>query len=365
MKLLTPLAFTLGLMIATGAPAQAEPVPASLVQASGRMIDAPAPAGGWLATWPGVNWSLRFQARNLGVRLNDQVNYWTVEIDGKAQQLITPEPGERVIWLRDLPPGEHLARLIKRTESPRDAAHFIGFELEGGVALPAPPRPTQQIEFIGDSYTAAMGNMSPGRACIGPEISARTDVGQGFAVLSARALGAEWQIHAKSGMGLVRNWNGGVPHETHGSHYARMVQSQATGEPSKAGGNWRPQTVVIGLGTNDFSTPTAAAEPRNAGQLEIDFLQAYRELLASLRQRYGDPRIVLISLPLGNGDKLRPLVERLLLEQGAAGHQRIYGLDWGRLRGLGCGSHPDAEDHRKMAAMLLAKLREIDQLEAP
>ena len=364
MKLITALTLAVGLLCAAATYALAEPVPAALVRASGRMVDADASSGGWLATWPGVNWSLRFQARDLGVRLNDKVNYWTLEVDGKEMLQIAPAPGERVVWLRDLPPGEHLARLVKRTESPREAAHFLGFELEGGAALSAPPRATQQMEFIGDSYTAAMGNLSPGRACSGPEISARTDVGQGFAVLSARALGAEWQIHAKSGMGLVRNWNGGVPHETHGSHYARIVQSQALGELSKSSGEWRPQTIVIGLGTNDFSTPPAATEPRNAGQLERDFLQAYRELLTALRQRYGDPRIVLISLPLGNGDRLRPLVERLLAEQRAAGQQRIYGLDWGTLRGMGCGSHPDAEDHRQMAATLLAKLREIDKLEA-
>ena len=336
--------------------AQADPVPQNLVQTSGRVgVD---PSGGWRATWPGVNWLLRFRGESLGVRLDDAANHWVIEVDGEPRLQITPEIGERTLWLHKLGPGEHLARLVKRTESPRDAAHVLGFELQAGdTALPPPPKSLQRIEFIGDSYTAAMGNMSPGRACTGPEIGARTDITQGFAVLAARTLGAEWQIHAKSGMGLVRNWAGGVPTETHGTHYARALQNDAASRPAA---DWWPQTVVIGLGTNDFSTAVKDGEPRDAATLERDFLQAYRALLSDVRTRYGDPRILMISLPLpGNGDKLRPLVQRLLEEQRAAGHSRIGVLDWGRLNGGGCGSHPDAADHKHMADLLLDRLNTL------
>ena len=339
--------------------AHAEPVPLNLVQTSGRAVagagagaDA---AGGWRATWPGVNWLVRFRGEALGVRLDDAANHWVVEVDGAPRLQIAPELGERTVWLRGLGPGEHAARLVKRTESPNDAARVLGFELQAGdTALPPPPKPALRIEFIGDSYTAAMGNIAPGRDCTGPEIGARTDITQGFAVLAARALGAEWQIHAKSGMGLVRNWAGGVPSETHGTHYARALQSVPASRPVA---DWQPQTVVIGLGTNDFSTPVKDGEPRDAATLERDFLRAYRALLSDVRVRYGDPRIVMITLPLpANGDKLRPLVQRLLEEQLAAGHSRIGVLDWGRLNGGGCGSHPDATDHQRMAGLLLDRL---------
>lgn len=337
-------------------PAQSEPVPQDLVQTSGRIVAAP--TGGWLATWPGVNWRLRFRGESLGVRLEDGLNHWVLEVDGQPRLQIAPAAGQRTVWLHGLGAGAHEALLIKRTESPAAAARVLGFELASGdQALPPQSKPLQRIEFIGDSYTAAMGNISPGRACAGPEIGARTDITQGFAVLAARSLGAEWQIHAKSGMGLVRNWAGGVRHETHGTHYARALQNDPASVPAR---DWLPQTVVIGLGTNDFSTAVTADEPRDAVQLERDFLQAYRALLADVRARYGDPRILLISLPLpGNGDKLRPLVQRLLEEQQAAGHRRIGLLDWGKLHAGGCGSHPDADDHRHMAELLLARLKDL------
>ncbi|MDN3920323.1 SGNH/GDSL hydrolase family protein [Roseateles violae] len=336
--------------------AAADRVPADLVQTSGRIV--PISGGGWLATWPGVNWRLRIRGESLGLRLDDALNYWVVEVDGQAKLQIAPEPGERLIWLRGLGAGEHDVRLVKRTESSAKAARVLGFELEhGDAALPPATKPAQRIEFIGDSYTAAMGNISPGRACTGPEIGARTDITQGFAVLTARALGAEWQIHAKTGAGLVRNWAGGLPDETHGTHYARALQDDPSSLPAR---DWLPQTVVIGLGTNDFSTAVKPGEPRDAEALERDFLQAYRALLADLRQRYGDPSILLLSLPLpANGDRLRPLVQRLVDEQQAAGHRRIGLLDWGPLKGGGCGSHPDADDHRHMAELLLARLKEL------
>ncbi|MFH7042288.1 GDSL-type esterase/lipase family protein [Paucibacter sp. JuS9] len=335
--------------------ARAEPVLESLVQTSGRIIAAP--AGGWLATWPGVSWTLRFSGEAVGVRLDDAVNHWVLEVDGQARLQIAPAVGPRTVWLQGLAAGEHRAQLIKRTESPLVAARVLGFELAEGTPLPPEPKPVQRIEFIGDSYTAAMGNISPGRACTGPEISARTDITQGFAVLTARALNAEWQIHAKSGMGLVRNWNGGVPHETHGTHYARALQNDPASRPAP---DWQPQTVVIGLGTNDFSTPVREGEPRDAARLEQDFLQAYRALLAEVRTRYGQPRVLMLSLPLpSNGDRLRPLLQRLLEEQRAAGHQRIDLLDWGRLNGGACGSHPDAADHRHMADMLIERLQNL------
>jgi lysophospholipase L1-like esterase len=324
------------------------------VRTSGRMVETS--TGSWLATWPGVNWTVRFRGEAIGVRLSDSENYWVLEIDGHPSLHIAPLAGERTVWLRNLAPGEHTAQLVKRTESPHKAAHILGFELDGGTVLPPLPAPARRIEFIGDSYTAAMGNVSTSTVCSPAQISERTDITQGFAVLTARALNAEWQIHAKSGMGLVRNWGGGVRDENFGTHYARAIQSDPSSQPNS---NWKPDTVIIGLGTNDFSTLITEGEPRNAAQLETDFLQAYRALLSSVRTRYGDPLIVLISLPLARGDKLRPLVRRLLDEQHAAGYQRIHGLDWGVLRAGGCLSHPDAVDHRHMADLLLNRLKEL------
>lgn len=327
----------------------AAPVPEHLVRTEGRM--AAAPGGGWLATWPGTAWTLRFDGTAIGVRLDDALNHWVLEIDGQPRLQIAPAAGRRTVWLRGLPPGVHVATLVKRTERAERAAHVVGFEL-AGRALAPPPAPARRIEFIGDSYTAAYGNLSGSRRCT--DIRAQTDVTRGYAVLAARALQAGWRIHAASGLGLVRNWAGGRPGETHGRHYARLLQDRA---PSDAApdGDWVPDWVVIGLGTNDFSTPVKPGEPRDAATLERDYLAAYRQLLADVRRRAPRARLLLLSVGLpGNGDRLRPLVRQLAAEHGAAT------LDWGPITAQGCDAHPDLADHRHMAARVVLALRAQD-----
>jgi lysophospholipase L1-like esterase len=327
--------------------AQAAPVPDHLVRTQGRV--AAAPGGGWLATWPGTAWTLRFEGRAIGVRLDDPLNHWVLEVDGQPRLQIAPAAGPRMVWLRGLPAGRHVATLVKRTEQSSRAAQVLGFEVDGRVLQPPVP-PARRIEFIGDSFTAAYGNLSASRRCT--DIAAQTDVTQGYAVQAARALQADWRIHAASGMGLVRNWAGGRPQENHGTQYARLLQDRP-GAPSDDG--WVPDIVVIGLGTNDFSTPVKPGEPRDAATLERDYLAAFRQLLAEVRQRAPRVRLLLLSVGVpGNGDRLRPLVKQIAAEHGAAT------LDWGAITAMGCDGHPDLADHRHMAARLVMALKSRD-----
>lgn len=327
--------------------AYAQPVPADMVRTTGRIVQTDR---GWLATWPGVHWTLRFSGQALAVRLDDSVNHWVLELDGKPALQIPPEPGERTVWLRGLVPGAHEARLIKRTESSGRAARVVGFELGGSTLLP-PPAKQPYVEFIGDSFTAAMGNLSTERRCSNEEIAARTDTSQGYAVLSARALGLDWRIHARSGAGLLRNWDGSRPGETHGTDYARALQDRMGAPEAEA----PAQAYVIALGINDYSTPVKPGEPRDAAQLDADFERSYAELIARVRQRSPAAPIVLITAPLRQGDKLRPAVARI-----AAAQQDplLQVLDWGDIAGQGCGGHPDLKDHQQMAAKLTTLLRQ-------
>ncbi|MBE9610288.1 SGNH/GDSL hydrolase family protein [Chitinilyticum piscinae] len=338
-------------LISTAALAVVTDFPANQISVSGRTRFA---EGQWQATWPGVNWSLRFSGSALGIRLNDAKNYFNVEIDGKVARQISPEAGERSIWLRNLGDGEHQVRLIKRTESPKDTGTVLGFQLDNGKVLPPPELPTRRIEFIGDSYTAALGNLSGKRECTEEQVWLNTDITQGFAAQTARALQADWQTNAMSGMGVLRNWNGNNPEHDFRTFYPLTLQTEPSSRYDFA---WKPQVVVIGLGTNDFSTPVRAGEARNQEQLARDWLAAYKGLLGEVRTRYGKPVIIVTGAYLWPDDRLRPLLQKLVADEQQSG-QRISFLDWGKLELTGCSWHPSLADHRRMTELLISRIRE-------
>lgn len=117
--------------------------------------------------------------------------------------------------------------------------------------------------------------------------------------------------------------------------------------------------VVIGLGTNDFSSKINAGEKRNTEQLEQDFLTAYRQLIAQLNARYQQPQIILAALKIWPDDQLRPLVKTRVGEANAAGNARRHYLELSPIQLNGCQWHPNLNDQQQVAAQVLDKIKEI------
>lgn len=312
--------------------------------------------GRYQTTWPGGMLSAQFTGTSVGVVLNDERSFYVVEIDGKPVQQISPASGKRTVWLKNLPAGNHRIDLIRRNETPDYVGQVHGFVLEGGQWQAAPETPKRKIEFIGDSFTAALANLSTQRECSDREISASTDASQGFAIKTARELGAQWQVNAMSGMGMVRNWGGNLPDRNFRTFYSRQLQTDAT---SKLDDKWQPQVVVIGLGTNDFSTRPNASEKRTAEQLEQDYLAAYQQLIKELNTRYQQPQIILTALKLWPDDQLRPLVKKIVADANSAGNTRVHYLELSPMQLSACQWHPNLSDHQQVTAQVLDKIKEI------
>lgn len=347
-----------GLALAAGVQAANTAIPAWAVKVEGRAL---AKDQAWLATWPGVSWQARFDGSAVGVRLDDSRNYYLLQVDGQTVREIEPASGERVVWARNLPPGPHLAALIKRTESPQYAGRFAGFALENGRVLQAPPVRQRKIEVLGDSWTAAYGNRSVTRNCSEDDITRTTDASQGYAALLGRALDADVRVVAHSGLGVVRNWNGSLPALNFASYYPRVLQDRplaAPGNQALDDGAWQPQVVVISLGINDFSTSVNPGEPRSQEQLARDYVAGYHRLIASVRERYGDVAMVLTGTYLWPDDRLRPLAAQVANEQRAQGRSVAY-VEWRDIELTSCNWHPSLADHRKMAEQVLAGIRSL------
>ena len=299
-------------------------------------------------TWPGVYFEGRFRGTSVGVVLDDSVNDYDVQVDGRTvASLVTP--GRTTHWVRGLPDGVHRVRLVKRTESPWAAGRFGGFVADGAVLAKPAPR-TRQIEFVGDSLTAGYGNLSTTRDCsANGGVTRNTNTDLSFGALTARALNADYQVNAFSGLGVVRNYNGHSAGTSYRTYYDRALLN-VEGDVWRKPASWRPQVVVVGLGTNDFSTPLNPGEPWTPDTLVADWKAAYQGFLAKLRARYGTATTIVVSVPEATGtfaDAAREVVQE-------SGDQRVRLWNYAdpALDRLGCDWHFSTRDHRLIAGKL-------------
>jgi lysophospholipase L1-like esterase len=305
-------------------------------------------------SWPGVYFEGRFRGTGVGVVLNDPAADYDVEVDGAvAATWTTPAGGTH--WITGLAGGEHAVRLVKRGESPWATSEFGGFvAAPGGALLGRPPARKRQIEFIGDSYTAGYGNLSTTRDCTGDEVNRTTNADLGFGALTARGLNADYQINAYSGLGMVRNYDGGRPEVDYRTYYDRALLA-VDGDVWRKPRTWQPQLVVVGLGINDFSTAVHEGERWTPETLLAAYRTAYLAFLDKLRARYGPRAVIVVSATyMSNTTVFAEAAQQVVRERAGRGDDRVRywyydnsGLDYG-----GCHWHPSAHDHRLIADRL-------------
>jgi hypothetical protein len=341
-----PAGFTLNGTACTGtAPA---PDPLDQAHTAGRVT-----ASGQY-TWPGVYFEGRFRGTGVGIVLNDSVNDYDVQVDGATvASLVTP--GRTTYWVRGLSDTEHRVRLVKRTESTWAAGEFGGFvAANGGSILAKPTARTRQIEFIGDSLTAGYGNLSTTRDCsANGGVARNTNTDISFGALAAKSLNADYQVNAFSGRGMVRNYNGGEPGTSYRTYYDRALL-HVDGDVWRNPGTWRPQLVVVGLGTNDFSTALNPGEQwPDQNSLVTAYKSAYQGFLDKLRTRYGTTTTIVVSVPEASG-AFADAVRQVVQDRNSQGDSRVRHWNYSdpALDRLGCDWHFSARDHRLIAGKL-------------
>ncbi|WP_237047825.1 cellulose binding domain-containing protein [Lentzea guizhouensis] len=305
-------------------------------------------------TWPGVYFEGRFRGTGVGVVLDDAVNDYDVQVDGTTVATLV-KPGRVTHQVGGLGNTEHRVRLVKRTESPYAAGQFGGFvAATGGAVLDRPAPRSRQIEFIGDSLTAGYGNLSTTRDCSangGVDRNTNSDIS--FGALTARALNADYQINAFSGRGMVRNYAGGQPGTSYRTYYDRALLN-VEGDVWVKPASWQPKVVVVGLGTNDFSTSLNPGEQWPTQEsLVAAYKSAYLGFLDKLRTRYGPGTEIVVGVPEASGvfaDAARQVVQ----ERTAQGDGRVHHWNFAdpAIDRLGCDWHFSARDHRLIATKL-------------
>lgn len=327
----------------------------------GRFLPA---ADGPRFAWPGTTVHLRFVGTRLDVRLLDtpfedavkDLDRIGVRIDGGPLVTITLREGEETYRLAEnLPRRRHDVAIIKLTEAEQGTITLRAISTDGRLEQAKPAR-ERRLLVIGDSISAGFG--IDGADC---HYDARyANAARTWAFLAADTLGAERQIVAWSGRGLVWNYDRELE-DALPELMKRTIPSDETStfDPS----SFRPQAIVINVGTNDVS------------RREYDrgrFARAYLGLIDDLRDTYGNVRIVVAFGPLISDDyprigtgtlrKMRTTLEGVVQRRARGGDTNVRLLELpgadGR-EGYGCDQHPSATTHERLAGLLVNALADV------
>lgn len=306
-------------------------------------------AHGYRRQWPGTYWEAAFQGRDVQLRVGPGDVILNVSVDGTpATTLVKPRPGSYAI--RGFDSGRHVVRVDVASESQAGPTEFGGFfPATTTQPLPAPHR-RRQIEFIGDSHTVGYGNTATTRDCSEAQVWATTDTSRGIAALTARRYDADYQVNAISGQGIVRNYDG-LAADTVPDAYPFVLFDKLRRHTDKA---WRPQVIVVALGTNDFSTPLHAGEPwRTRAALHAAYHARYIGFVRQLRAAHPGAHILLWATDLAAGE-IATQVETVVAGLHNTGDRRVAFVRVSGLSMSACHAHPSGADDERIADRLAA-----------
>lgn len=302
--------------------------------------------------YPGFTALVNFTGGSLDMLTNPGSGYWVVEVDSMpaVKKYISPKDSALNV-ASSLSEGNHTARITYCIEGYEHNPEVRGFKLaDGGELLPAPAKGDLKIEFIGNSITCGYGTEAESA-----DIHYSYDTQNhclSYAYLTARNLDADFNIVARSGIGVYRNYNG--PKEGNDEEIMPLEYPNAMvyeyDQPWDFS-SFTPDIVCINLGTNDLST--------NNYDVAL-FEDAYGKFVDTVRGHYPHAKIVMLTGSMLNGQPLEDA--KRALDNVAKDRENVYRFDMtpqdGSL-GYGADYHPSKDQSRKMAEELTEYLKQL------
>lgn len=349
-SLFSVLAFS-ALTLRAELPVSVSPDHAQLLY-SGRRDDAEI-AEGVRFGYSGVRVRLAFEGTAFGMRMDSAKPNWVdVMIDGRRVDKRKVEGvGSYYDLAADLAPGVHTAEIVKATEGMVGPLIFKGFALaDGGKVVEWPEKQTRKIEFIGDSITCGYGiEATEPKQHFTPETENFCDT---YVWLAAQALNADYLVVARSGIGMLRNYNGpadGSPDNMPAIYDRVLFHDPAlVWDPAR----FTPDVVCINLGTNDFTTSGANREKYAAN---------YLSFVKMLIGRYPSARIVLLMGPMLNTGDLQTTLAQVAeaVNKEYPGKASSFELSAQGAHGFGADYHPSQEQAKINGAELTKYLSDL------
>jgi lysophospholipase L1-like esterase len=318
------------------------------MQVGGRVQ--PEPGGMLLRQWPGTYFETAIRGSSAWFRVGKGDVSLRISVDGDAPvQLVKPAPGlYRIAGLTRAP---HRIRVQVASESQNGPTEFGGFFAPAGVSTATLPTRSRQIEFIGDSHTVGYANTSSKHQCTDEEIWRTTDTTLGVPALTAAHYGADYQVNAISGRGIVRNYNGFAADTLPQAYpYVLFDKVRRYRDP-----NWHPQLIVVSLGTNDFSTPLNPGEKWSTRQqLQSDYESTSVHFMTALHQK--NPQARFLFWAANPSPELSAEIGKVVASLSAAGIANDGYVPVDGLAMISCNWHPSTADDAKIAAALEADI---------
>ncbi len=295
----------------------------------------------------------RLSGGELSLKVSDTgINYYNVFIDSLLHKIVKVTGKDTLInFISGIDKGVHRVLIQKRTEGEWGKTTIHQFVLPAGGKLEKETdRPSRHIEFIGNSLTCGYGVEGKDRS--EPYKAETENCNLSYATIIARYFDADYTLIAHSGRGVVRNYGDSV-RVSAVTMKDRMLNTFDMDLDKKWDfKTYKPDLVVINLGSNDFST--------GLYPLEDEFIRAYTLLINRLRENYGDIPVLCISPAIAQ----RQIVEYMERMRKELNDKKVYiavlpeGL-FNVTTDLGAVWHPNYKGQTKMATSLIPYISTI------
>lgn len=266
-----------------------------------------------------------------------------VYVDDSSEPLVLKlgnRPKE-VVLAENLENTKHTIRVVKRSENGWGGTAAIEKLMVQGQFEQSPAKPTRAIEVIGDSITCGYGNLADGNRIntYRPQDQEGTKT---YATYMAAEFGAQCNVISKSGIGFAFNSGGGTTNTMRDVYPYTDYFNLGTDTLWDFEKN-SCDVVVIALGTNDTSAPSAQA-----------YYEGAKAFLQMVREKNPDSYIIWAYeiMTASYNQELRKVIE----ESNEAGDNKVFyhtlGLMDKTTDGVGAAGHPSMATHEKDGAGL-------------